>query len=99
MEEPAGNLLRWREASTRSQVRRSRSRCACGDIGLNLHYYGMPAWEPEQSHSTCVIARSDTGPLYELFAAGLRDRYGMLPVNGFPEDHAALAEVDQLDSR
>ncbi|HEU5484372.1 MAG TPA: VOC family protein [Microlunatus sp.] len=52
--------------------------------GLVLHYYAMPDWDPELSHSTCVVTVSDTGPLYELFATGLRNRFGRLPVQGAP---------------
>lgn len=52
--------------------------------GIALHYYGMPDWDPELSHSTCVITVTDTEPLYELFAVGLRARYGRLPVAGTP---------------
>ncbi len=52
--------------------------------GIALHYYGMPDWDPEQSHSTCAVAVPDTEPLYDLFAAGLRERFGRLPVSGFP---------------
>ena len=40
--------------------------------GINLHYYGMESWDPDQSHSTCGIVVPDTRPLFELFQAGLR---------------------------
>ncbi|HYI57934.1 MAG TPA: VOC family protein [Microlunatus sp.] len=52
--------------------------------GLVLHYYGMPDWDPESSHSTCVVRVTDTGPVFELFAAGLRKRFGRLPMSGLP---------------
>lgn len=52
--------------------------------GIALHYYGMPEWDPELSHSTCAVAVSDTEPVYALFAAGLRERYGRVPVTGRP---------------
>ena len=52
--------------------------------GIVLQYYGMPTWDPEQSHSTCGVVVPDTEPLYDLFAAGLRERFGRLPVTGFP---------------
>src|SRR5690606_15674701 len=48
--------------------------------GIDLHYYGMPGWDPGQSHPTCVVAVSDTAPVYEAFAAGLRALHGRLPV-------------------
>lgn len=52
--------------------------------GIELHYYGMPGWDPGQSHSTCVVAVSDTAPVHEAFAAGLRALHGRLPVAGAP---------------
>ena len=52
--------------------------------GIAFQYYGMPDWDPEQSHSSCVVAVPDTEPLYDLFAAGLREQFGRLPVSGFP---------------
>lgn len=52
--------------------------------GIALQYYVMPEWDPEQSHSSCVVAVTDTEPLYDLFAASLRERFGKLPVSGFP---------------
>ena len=39
---------------------------------------------PEQSHSTCGVLVADTGAMFETFAAGLRARYGKLPVSGYP---------------
>lgn len=52
--------------------------------GINLHYYGMPDWEPELSHSTCVIVVPDTQPVHAAFSAGLRQLFGRVPVTGFP---------------
>ncbi|WP_285638081.1 hypothetical protein [Lentzea sp. NBRC 102530] len=51
---------------------------------LNLHFYGMPGHVPEESHSTCVVIVEDTGPLFEAFAAGMRERHGKLLVAGIP---------------
>lgn len=52
--------------------------------GIDLHYYGMPGHDPEQSHSTCGVVVSDTEPLHELFARGFRERFGRVPQSGFP---------------
>ncbi len=52
--------------------------------GIALQYYGMPGWDPEQSHSTCGIVVADTRPVYERFAVGLRDLFGKVPVSGAP---------------
>jgi len=64
--------------------RRPNPIVAFGRGGLQLQYYGMPGWDPEQSHSTCVVAVPDTEPVYEAFAAGLRALFGRLPLSGAP---------------
>ncbi|GAB3093250.1 hypothetical protein [Isoptericola nanjingensis] len=64
--------------------RRPNPIVAFGRGGLQLQYYGMPGWDPEQSHSTCVVAVPDTAPVYESFAAGLRTLFGRLPLSGAP---------------
>jgi catechol 2,3-dioxygenase-like lactoylglutathione lyase family enzyme len=51
---------------------------------IDLHYYGMDGFTPDQSHSTCSIVVPDTAPLYELFTAGLKARYGRIPMRGVP---------------
>lgn len=52
--------------------------------GFPLHYYGLDGHRAEASHSTCGVLVADTEPLFEAFAAGLRARYGRLPVSGHP---------------
>jgi len=52
--------------------------------GFELHYYGMAGHRPEDSHSTCGVLVDDPAVLFEAFAAGLRARYGRLPMKGFP---------------
>jgi hypothetical protein len=52
--------------------------------GIDGHYFGMDGFRPEDSYSTCLIVVPDTEPLFEIFAAGLRERYGRLPMSGFP---------------
>jgi hypothetical protein len=64
--------------------RRPNPYVALGRGGLDLHYYGMPGWDPGLSHSTCAVVVADTAPVYERFAAGLRGRYGRLPLSGTP---------------
>lgn len=51
---------------------------------IDLHYYGMPDWNPEDSHSTCAVVVPDTEPVHAAFAAGLRTRYGRVPMSGVP---------------
>lgn len=78
---------------------------ALGLGGIDLHYFGLPGHEPENSWSTCGIVVPDTGPLYELFATGLRARYGRLPVSGLPRitrpraraNNAALSGFSVVD--
>ena len=51
---------------------------------IDLHVYGMPDWDPEKSHSTCLIVVDDTEALWAEWAAGLRKRYGRVPLTGLP---------------
>ncbi len=52
--------------------------------GIDLHYFGMDGFRPEDSYGSCLIVVQDTQPLYEAFAAGLRTQFGKLPLSGFP---------------
>lgn len=52
--------------------------------GFPIQYYGLDGHLAAQSHSTCGVLVADTGALFETFAAGLRARYGKLPVSGYP---------------
>jgi hypothetical protein len=51
---------------------------------LELHYFGMDGFRPEDSYGTCAVLVDDTEPLFEAFAAGLRAAYGKLPLAGYP---------------
>src|SRR5262245_19344759 len=51
---------------------------------LELHYFGMDGFRPEDSYGTCLVLVDDTEPLFEALAAGLRSRFGNLPFTGFP---------------
>ena len=52
--------------------------------GFDLQYYGLAGHTPEASHSSCLVIVDDTGPIWEEFAARLRETYGKLPIQGFP---------------
>ena len=52
--------------------------------GLELHYFGIPGFRPEDSYGSCVVITDDIEALFDAFAAGLRAAYGKLPVSGFP---------------
>jgi hypothetical protein len=51
---------------------------------LVLHFFGMPEFEPEQSYGSCLVQVTDTGALYEAFAAGMRDAFGKVLLSGIP---------------
>ena len=52
--------------------------------GIELHYFGMDGFRPEDSYGTCVVIAPDPKQLFDAFADGLRFRYGRLPLAGFP---------------
>ncbi|WP_163544838.1 bleomycin resistance protein [Occultella kanbiaonis] len=52
--------------------------------GIELHFFGVPAFDPEDSMGSVVVIVPDTGALYEAFAAGLRAEYGKVPISGIP---------------
>ncbi|MFE4195693.1 hypothetical protein ACFRJ9_07505 [Paenarthrobacter sp. NPDC056912] len=52
--------------------------------GIDLHFFGLAAFEPENSMGSAILLVPDTGVLFEEFAAGLRSFYGKLPISGIP---------------
>lgn len=52
--------------------------------GFPIQYYGLEGHVAEHSHSTCGVLVADTEAMFETLAAGLRTRYGKLPVSGLP---------------
>jgi hypothetical protein len=51
---------------------------------LQLQFFGIPDFRPEDSYGSCVVLVSDTGALFEAFAAGMRKAHGKLLVSGIP---------------
>jgi hypothetical protein len=51
---------------------------------IELHYFGLEGFRPEDSYGTCAVVAPDPKLLFDAFAAGLRSRYGRLPLAGFP---------------
>ncbi|MEV4760986.1 VOC family protein [Micromonospora sp. NPDC049559] len=51
---------------------------------VELHFFGMPNFDPAQSYGSCIIQVPDTGPLHRAFADGLRVAYGKVPLSGIP---------------
>jgi hypothetical protein len=52
--------------------------------GIELHYFGIDGFRPEDSYGTCLVISPDPKLLFDAFAAGLRAKYGRLPLTGFP---------------
>jgi hypothetical protein len=74
------------QALLRARVGQRPPRPAASPASLQDHRLAVPSQivQHEQSHSTCGVFVDDTGAMFETFAAGLRARYGKLPVSGFP---------------
>jgi hypothetical protein len=53
-----------------------------GDV--HLHFFGLRELQPDQSYSTCLVVVPEVEGLHETFAQALRQKYGRLPVVGFP---------------
>lgn len=51
---------------------------------IELHFFGIPEFNPEQSYGNCVIQVPDTSVLYDTFARGMRSRHGKLLASGIP---------------
>lgn len=52
--------------------------------GIDLHFFGLEAFAPENSMGSAILLVPDTGVLYDEFAAGLRAAFGKLPISGIP---------------
>ncbi|MFC4120521.1 VOC family protein [Nonomuraea zeae] len=72
---------------------------------LQLDFFGIPEFQPEDSYGTCLVVVPDTGELFEAFAAGMRAAHGKLLVSGIPrmtrprkrknaEDHSGFTVID-----
>ncbi|MGN9846763.1 VOC family protein [Nonomuraea sp. H19] len=72
---------------------------------LQLDFFGMPDFNPEDSYGTCLVIVPDTGELFEAFAAGMREAHGKLLVSGIPrmtrprkrknaENHSGFTVID-----
>jgi len=68
---------------TYQQTRPNTYGCvAWGDI--NLHFFTLKGYEPANSYSTCLIITPDIQALHKIFTAGLRQKFGKVPVAGIP---------------
>jgi hypothetical protein len=66
------------------QTRPNPYLCLSRDGELDLHFAGVPGFEPESSMGSVIVVVDDTAALYEEFAAGLRAAYGKVPLSGIP---------------
>jgi hypothetical protein len=51
---------------------------------LELHFFGLEGFEPEDSYGTCSVRVPDVLALHRAFADGLRAAYGRVPTAGIP---------------
>jgi catechol 2,3-dioxygenase-like lactoylglutathione lyase family enzyme len=51
---------------------------------IELHFFTMRDYQPENSYSTCLVVIAEADAWYRAFAAGLRQHYGKLLVAGIP---------------
>jgi hypothetical protein len=51
---------------------------------LNLHFFEMDGFDPEQSYGSCLVLTPDLEGLHRAFADGMRAAYGKVLVTGTP---------------
>jgi hypothetical protein len=51
---------------------------------IQLHFFGIPEFNPEDSYGSCLVIVPDTAELYRAFAEGMRGAHGKLLVSGIP---------------
>ena len=51
---------------------------------INIQFFGMPEFKPEDSYGSCLVIVRDTWELYRAFADGMRAAHGKLLVSGIP---------------
>ncbi|MFI9550760.1 VOC family protein [Nonomuraea endophytica] len=51
---------------------------------IEIHFFGMPDFNPEDSYGSCIVLVPDTGELFNAFAGRMRAAYGKLLVSGIP---------------
>ncbi|MFI7211078.1 VOC family protein [Micromonospora maritima] len=62
---------------------------------LNLHFFGMPEFDPATSYGSCLVVVDDLVAIHRSFAAGLRAAYGKVLVSGVPRMTRPRARHDQ----
>jgi catechol 2,3-dioxygenase-like lactoylglutathione lyase family enzyme len=51
---------------------------------IELHFFGIPDLNPQDSYSTCLVFVPDIASTFRAFAEGMRGVYGKLLVSGIP---------------
>ena len=51
---------------------------------LNLQFFEIAGFDPEQSYGSCLVLTPDIAGLHRAFAAGMRAAYGKVLVSGMP---------------
>ncbi len=51
---------------------------------LQLQFFEIPGFDPEQSYGSCIVLTTDIEGLHQAFAAGMRAAYGKVLVSGTP---------------
>ena len=51
---------------------------------IQMQFFGMPDFKPEDSYGSCLVIVPDTGELYRSFAASMRAAHGKVLVSGIP---------------
>lgn len=57
---------------------------------INLHFFGIPGYQADQSYSSCLIQVEDPRELHDAFAAGMREVYGQVLITGIPRDRKSV---------
>lgn len=52
--------------------------------GIDLHFFSMKDYVPENSYSTCLVVVPDAEALYGTFRTAIRAKYGKVLVSGIP---------------
>ncbi|MFI2034302.1 bleomycin resistance protein [Streptomyces bottropensis] len=52
--------------------------------GIELQFFGLKAFDPTRSFSTCYVITDDVDGLYTAFRSGLKETYGRIPTRGLP---------------
>lgn len=66
------------------QQRRPNPHVALQRDDLNLHFFEMAGFDPEQSYGSCLVLTPDLAGLHRAFAEGMRAAYGKVLVSGTP---------------